>query len=133
MGSEPIDQIGWPGEAQQRPPEVGQLLRREATDARRRFLRERAALLLQLLQDERLLPLLETLLDPLLETALDWSKKLASGGPRALATTKELLRKCSVHAIPIGDLAKASAEPRLTEECHGGLKAFFENRTPPWV
>ncbi|HUR55069.1 MAG TPA: enoyl-CoA hydratase-related protein [Gemmataceae bacterium] len=67
--------------------------------------------------------------DTLLGAARAWAKKLAEGGPKALAKTKELLRD-----VPsVGDLAKASAEPRLTDECRGGLTAFFEKRPAPWV
>jgi len=69
----------------------------------------------------------------LLETALAWSATLAEGGPKALATTKELLRRCSNQAVPVDELAKASAAPRLTDECRGGLAAFFDKKPPPWA
>ena len=68
----------------------------------------------------------------LLDTAFRWCEALARGGPNSLATTKELLRRCSRQAIPVEELAKASAEPRLTEECKSGLAAFFEKRPAPW-
>lgn len=71
--------------------------------------------------------------DQLLPTAEAWAKFLAEGGPKALATTKELLRRCSVQAVPVGELATASAEPRLTDECKGGLAAFFNKQPAPWV
>lgn len=71
--------------------------------------------------------------DLLLSTAEKWAGLLAEGGPKALATTKELLRRCSTQAIPVADLAKASAEPRLTDECKGGLRAFFDKTKAPWV
>ncbi len=70
--------------------------------------------------------------DVLLDIAKRWAESLAQGGPKALATTKELLRRCSHRAVPIGELAKASAEPRLTDECREGLAAFFEKRPPAW-
>ena len=67
--------------------------------------------------------------DQLLQTATAWAKAVAAGGPKALAKTKDLLRD-----VPsVADLAKASAEPRLTDECRGGLAAFFEKRPAPWV
>ncbi len=69
----------------------------------------------------------------LMPTALRWAGACAEGGPTALATTKELLRRCSVQAVPVAELAHASAEPRLTDECKGGLRAFFEKRAAPWV
>lgn len=69
----------------------------------------------------------------LMPTSLRWAGLLAEGGPKALATTKELLRRCSVQAVPVAELAKASAEPRLTDECRGGLTAFFDKKPAPWM
>jgi methylglutaconyl-CoA hydratase len=71
--------------------------------------------------------------DELLPTADRWVKSLAEGGPRALAATKELLRTFSRQALSVEETAKASASPRLGEECRGGLKAFFEKRPAPWT
>jgi methylglutaconyl-CoA hydratase len=70
--------------------------------------------------------------DLLLGTASKWADSLAEGGPKALATTKELLARCSHRSVPLEDLAKASAEPRLTDECREGLSAFFEKRKAGW-
>lgn len=67
----------------------------------------------------------------LLDRALDWAKSIAEGGPKALASTKALLRQFSRQALSIEEAAKASAAPRLTEECRAGLKAFFEKRPAP--
>ena len=69
----------------------------------------------------------------LLPTAERWAKSLAEGGPKALAMTKELLCRCSHQAVPVADLAKASAEPRLTDECRSGLAAFFGKNPVPWA
>jgi methylglutaconyl-CoA hydratase len=69
----------------------------------------------------------------LLATADGWVKSLAEGGPKALATTKDLLRRCSRQAVATDELAKASAEPRLTDECRGGLAAFFDKKPAPWL
>ncbi len=66
-------------------------------------------------------------------TAEAWAQALAEGGPKALAATKELLRGCSRQGVAVNELAKASAAPRLTDECRDGLTAFFENRPAPWV
>jgi methylglutaconyl-CoA hydratase len=66
-------------------------------------------------------------------TAHDWAKSLAEGGPNALATTKELLRRCSHQALATDELAKASAAPRLTDECRHGLAAFFDKKPAPWA
>ncbi len=70
--------------------------------------------------------------DTLLLTASKWAASLAEGGPKALATTKTLLTRCSHHAFAIEELAEASAEPRLTDECREGLSAFFEKRPAAW-
>ena len=69
----------------------------------------------------------------LMETAARCAASLAEGGPTALAATKTLLGKCSHQAVPAAELARASAEPRLTDECRAGLAAFFEKRSPPWA
>lgn len=69
----------------------------------------------------------------LLPTAERWARSLAEGGPKALATTKDLLHRCSHQAVAVADLAKASAEPRLTDECRGGLAAFFGKKPVPWA
>ena len=69
----------------------------------------------------------------LMGTAFAWCDSLAAGGPKALATTKALLRRCSRQAVGVDDLTRASAEPRLTDECRGGLAAFFDKRPPPWA
>ncbi len=70
--------------------------------------------------------------ESLLDAAMAWSSSLAEGGPKALAATKELLRRCSRQVLSVEELAKASAAPRLTEECRGGLTAFFEKKPVPW-
>ena len=69
----------------------------------------------------------------LLDTALAWAKACAEGGPHALATTKELLRRFSPHALSVEEGAKASAAPRLGDECREGLAAFFDKRPVPWA
>jgi methylglutaconyl-CoA hydratase len=71
--------------------------------------------------------------DELLAVADRWAGSLAQGGPKALATTKSLLRQCSRQSLSVQDLAKASAEPRLTDECRGGLAAFFDGKPVPWA
>ncbi len=69
----------------------------------------------------------------LMETAHGWARSLAEGGPNALARTKELLRQFSRQAVSVEEAAKASAAPRLTEECREGLEAFFAKRPAPWA
>ncbi len=71
--------------------------------------------------------------EELINVAMNWSQACAAGGPKAIATTKELLRRCSQHAVSVTDLAAVSAEPRLTDECRGGLHAFFEKKPSPWA
>jgi methylglutaconyl-CoA hydratase len=70
--------------------------------------------------------------DQLMATAHAWAKAVAEGGPLALATTKELLRHCSRQALTLEDFARASAEPRLGDECRQGLEAFFAKKPVPW-
>ena len=69
----------------------------------------------------------------LLDAADSWAKSLAEGGPRALAQTKDLLRTFSRQALSVEELAKASAEPRLTDEARQGIAAFFDKKPVPWA
>jgi methylglutaconyl-CoA hydratase len=71
--------------------------------------------------------------DALMETAISWSRGCAEGGPQALAATKDLLKRFSTQALSVEEGAKASAAPRLGDECRAGLAAFFEKRSPPWA
>jgi methylglutaconyl-CoA hydratase len=71
--------------------------------------------------------------DQLLSTAQSWARSLAEGGPDALARTKDLLRQFSHQALSVEEAARASAAPRLTEECQQGLRAFFAKRPAPWA
>jgi len=71
--------------------------------------------------------------DQLMSTAESWARSLAEGGPQALATSKDLLRRFSQQAMSVEEAARASAEPRLNEECRAGLRAFFEKRPAPWT
>ena len=69
----------------------------------------------------------------LMDMALRWARALAEGGPDALARTKELLGRFSRQSVSVEEAAKASAAPRLTEECRQGLEAFFDKRPAPWA
>src|SRR5207237_7988451 len=71
--------------------------------------------------------------DRLLERALSWCRSLSEGGPHALRMTKELLHRFSHQALSLEEAARASAAPRLTEECRQGLEAFFAKRPAPWA
>jgi methylglutaconyl-CoA hydratase len=71
--------------------------------------------------------------DHLQGQALNWARSLAEGGPLALARTKELLKQFSHQGVSLEETAKASAAPRLTEECRQGLEAFFAKRRAPWA
>ncbi len=71
--------------------------------------------------------------ESLMDTALAWAKSLSEGGPNALANTKELLHRCSRHGMSVEELARGSAEPRLTDECRFGLAAFFDKKPAPWT
>lgn len=69
----------------------------------------------------------------LMETVDRWCHLLVQGGPKALATTKDLLKQCSRQALSLEELANASAEPRLGDECRQGLGAFFDKKPAPWA
>jgi methylglutaconyl-CoA hydratase len=69
----------------------------------------------------------------LMERAHAWARHVAEGGPNALATTKALLERFSRQALSVEEAAKASAAPRLTDECKAGLRAFFAKRPAPWA
>jgi len=71
--------------------------------------------------------------DQLMERTLGWTRSLAEGGPKALATTKALLQRFSHQKIGVEETARASAEPRLTDECRQGLQAFFAKKPVPWA
>jgi methylglutaconyl-CoA hydratase len=71
--------------------------------------------------------------EQLLPKALEWARALAEGGPQALANTKALLQRFSRQALSVEEAARASAAPRLTEECRAGLRAFFAKQTVPWA
>src|SRR5665213_277607 len=71
--------------------------------------------------------------DRLTETAMRWARSLAEGGPNALTNTKELLHRLSRQSTAVEEAAKASAAPRLTDECRQGLEAFFAKRPAPWT
>jgi methylglutaconyl-CoA hydratase len=67
-----------------------------------------------------------------LSEAMAWAESLADGGPNALALTKSLLQRFSRQALSLEETAKASAAPRLSEECQEGLRAFFAKQPNPW-
>lgn len=71
--------------------------------------------------------------EELLPRALTWAQALAEGGPQALATTKSLLHRFSRQALSVEEAARASAEPRLSDECQHGLRAFFAKKPVPWA
>jgi methylglutaconyl-CoA hydratase len=71
--------------------------------------------------------------ESLLGSADEWAKMLAAGGPDSLTKTKEFLHRCSRHGPSVEELARGSAEPRLTDECRHGLTAFFDKKPAPWV
>jgi methylglutaconyl-CoA hydratase len=62
-----------------------------------------------------------------------WARALAEGGPQALAATKSLLKSFSHQALSLEEASRASAAPRLGEECRQGLEAFFQKRPAPWA
>jgi methylglutaconyl-CoA hydratase len=71
--------------------------------------------------------------DQLIDQAFSLAESMCLGGPEALAATKKLLKDFSRQALSVEEAAKASAAPRLSEECRQGLRAFFEKKPAPWV
>ena len=70
--------------------------------------------------------------EQLLDKAMEWAGSLTDGGPNALALTKSLLQRFSRQALSVEETARASAAPRLSEECQQGLRAFFAKQPNPW-
>ena len=70
--------------------------------------------------------------EQLLAEAVSWCARLAEGGPNALAATKAVLATLTRPTLGPDELAAASAEPRLSDECRDGLSAFFAKRPTPW-
>jgi methylglutaconyl-CoA hydratase len=71
--------------------------------------------------------------DGLMDAAMELARSCAEGGPLALAGTKDLLKQFSRQAMSVAEAAKASAAPRLGDECRDGLAAFFDRRPVPWA
>jgi methylglutaconyl-CoA hydratase len=69
----------------------------------------------------------------LVERAIARARSISEGGPEALRRTKELLHQFSRQALSVEEAVRASAAPRLTEECRQGLEAFFAKRPVPWA
>jgi methylglutaconyl-CoA hydratase len=69
----------------------------------------------------------------LMDAAMALARSCAEGGPKALAMTKELLKRFSTQALSVEEGARASAAPRLGDECREGLAAFFDKRPAPWT
>jgi methylglutaconyl-CoA hydratase len=65
--------------------------------------------------------------------AAAWARALAEGGPQALRATKDLLKRFSRQAMSVEEASRASAAPRLSDECREGLEAFFAKRPAPWA
>jgi methylglutaconyl-CoA hydratase len=66
-------------------------------------------------------------------TATGWARSLMEGGPQALTATKDLLKRFSRQAMSVEEASRASAAPRLSQECREGLEAFFAKRPAPWA
>jgi methylglutaconyl-CoA hydratase len=66
-------------------------------------------------------------------TAAAWARSLAEGGPQAQAMTKDLLKRFSRQSLSLEEASRASAAPRLSDECRAGLEAFFAKRPAPWA
>lgn len=69
----------------------------------------------------------------LMDRAMALARSLGEGGPNALTATKALLQKLTPLAMSVEEGGKASAAPRVTEECRQGLRAFFDKKPAPWA
>jgi methylglutaconyl-CoA hydratase len=69
----------------------------------------------------------------LLDRAWELARFIGEGGPEAVRRTKELLGQFSHQSVSLEEAAKASAAPRLSQECQEGLRAFFAKKPPPWI
>ncbi len=76
--------------------------------------------------------LINAVSDSPMATAEAWAHSCSEGGPLALAETKALLHRFSKQALSVEEAARASAAPRLGDECRAGLAAFFDKRPVPW-
>ena len=74
-------------------------------------------------------------LDELDEAVAEFTKRLISSGPDALAVCKDLLD--NVYGMPLeeakGYTAKVIAEVRVSDEGQEGMSAFLEKRKPSWL
>ncbi|MEI2642957.1 MAG: enoyl-CoA hydratase-related protein [Candidatus Nanopelagicales bacterium] len=69
------------------------------------------------------------------EVVAGWAEALRKGGPQALRTTKELLRK-----VPLMERTEAfkwtaeiSAHTFNSDEAKAGMTAFLSKQPAPWV
>jgi methylglutaconyl-CoA hydratase len=62
-------------------------------------------------------------------------QSILSGAPGALATTKQLLQRCTAGDIraQLDGAVAVSAQARETAEAREGLQAFLEKRPPAWI
>jgi methylglutaconyl-CoA hydratase len=74
-------------------------------------------------------------LDKLDEAVAEFTDRLISSGPEALAVCKDLLD--NVYGMPLeeakGYTAKVIAEVRVSDEGQEGMSAFLEKRKPRWL
>ncbi len=71
--------------------------------------------------------------DQCLDVAVELGESLATGGPRALATTKRLLDESTTRPTSLRGAAAISAAIRVSDEAIEGVQAFLEKREPGWI
>ncbi len=74
-----------------------------------------------------------TTVDSARATAVALARRIAGGGPEALATTKRLLDESAGRPPDLRGAAAVSAAARASAEAAEGMRAFLEKRPPAWA
>ncbi len=67
------------------------------------------------------------------QKAIDLARSLATGGPLALATTKQRLEGSTYREVNLRGAAAVSASVLVSDEGVEGIRAFLEKRPPSWA
>ncbi|HEX8200070.1 MAG TPA: enoyl-CoA hydratase/isomerase family protein [Isosphaeraceae bacterium] len=68
-----------------------------------------------------------------LAEALELARSLLESGPRAIATSKQLLDEATNRPADLRGAAAISASVRVTDEAREGMRSFLEKRPPSWT
>jgi methylglutaconyl-CoA hydratase len=67
-----------------------------------------------------------------LTEAIAMGQSLVACAPRAIETTKRLIAEASGRPLDLRGAAAITAQTRVSEEAHEGIRAFLEKRSPAW-